>query len=79
MKEIIGIILITICMVAVCYCAYQQLRLNELNKILYKWLWINDYTDVNPLIIDYIMQPSKINWFGLKYPRIEDLEKYYKL
>ena len=66
-------LVITLLLLAVFYCLYQLLRNQEVFRIRTEWtyerseLW-HKYT------YDEMMNPSRKNWYGFKYPNEKDFK-----
>ena len=72
---IILVILIIICIIGVLYCLYQLERNRQIYKIVTKWVNQDDERYYN-YSYNYMADPSKHNWYGLKYPKDKHYEKY---
>lgn len=68
---IVILILIAILLIGLGYLFYQHRRNHEIYAIRIKWI---DTVDAryHRYSYDYMFEPSKANWFGLKYPKDSD-------
>ena len=63
----IGYLVFSISLVVFIYGVYQLIRNSKVYKIRQKWIETDD-NRLHKYSYDYMFDPSKHNWFGLKFP-----------
>lgn len=67
MLLILLVISLVFSILASLYCAYQLIRNEMVCKIRVKWIYSNDKRYYK-YSYDYMFEPHKHNWYGLKLP-----------
>ncbi len=61
-------ITLAICILALIYCVYQLIRNHAVYRIRHRWIMTDDER-WNLYSYNFMFDPSKHNWHGIKYPR----------
>lgn len=64
------ILALFVCVVMIVYCSYQLKRNDAVYKIRKNWIKRKDPRH-DTYSYDYMFDPNRINWFGLKFPKDE--------
>lgn len=67
-KTIITVFFIIAGLIGLLYLLYQLVRNEQVFKIRQKWIWHDDLRR-DKYSYSEMMNPSKTNWYGLKYPK----------
>ena len=62
------VILIAVMFLFLLYSLYQLERNNEVFKIRKNWIYTDD-DRWDKYSYDYMVEPNKHNWYGLRYPK----------
>ena len=68
---IISGLVLLICILALIYYSYQLKRNDEVYNIQVHWINTYDKRHIQ-YDYDYMFEPNKSNWYGLKWPRDKD-------